>query len=148
MLPRGWGGQMILIFHSLGPCFHVCLRDSNFKSCIQRWYVESTPLDPGTGRMGQSGTAITICTDVERWMLGRSLLGSGWRYFLFLPLPGEIIQFYLQYFFQMAWNHQLVTSFCLWKQDWYRWWSVSKHEMLFLVMFLDLYFSEGTFLNS
>ena len=35
----------------------------------------SVPVEPGTGRMGQNGTAITICTDVERWMLGRKLWG-------------------------------------------------------------------------
>lgn len=88
MLPPGYGAQMILIFHSLGPrhfllCIYIYVvlmhffwGESNLKSEYSHWYVESvgaTPLDPGTGRMGQNGTAITICTDVERWMLGKSL---------------------------------------------------------------------------
>ena len=37
-----------------------------------------------------------------------ALLGGGFNYFLFLPLPGEMIQFDV-HIFQMGWfNHQLV----------------------------------------
>ena len=36
-------------------------------------------------------------------------LGSGFKYFLFSPLPGEMIQFD-EHIFQLGWfNHQLVT---------------------------------------
>ena len=38
-------------------------------------------------------------------------LGGGFRYFLFSPLPGEMIQFD-EHIFQMGWfNHQLVIFY-------------------------------------
>ena len=39
------------------------------------------------------------------------LLVGGFRDFLFLPLPGEMIQFD-EHIFQMGWNHQLVYGGC------------------------------------
>ena len=38
-------------------------------------------------------------------------LGGGFKYFLFSPLPGEMIQFD-EHIFQMGWNHQLVAGSC------------------------------------
>ena len=41
------------------------------------------------------------------WRSDRHLLGGGFKYFLFSPLPGEMIQFD-EHIFQMGWfNHQL-----------------------------------------
>ena len=37
-------------------------------------------------------------------------LGGGFKYFLFSPLPGEMIQFD-EHIFQMGWNHQLGIIF-------------------------------------
>ena len=36
-------------------------------------------------------------------------LGGGFKHFLFLPLPGEMIQFD-KHIFQMGWNHQLEKA--------------------------------------
>ena len=41
--------------------------------------------------------------------LGEDNLGGGFEYFLFSPLPGEMVQFD-EHIFQMGWNHQLVST--------------------------------------
>ena len=38
-------------------------------------------------------------------------LGGGFKYLLFLPLPGEMIQF--DSYFQMGWNHQLDMDYSI-----------------------------------
>ena len=38
------------------------------------------------------------------------ILGGGFKYLLFSPLPGEMIQID-EHIFQMGWNHQLVNQF-------------------------------------
>ena len=42
----------------------------------------------------------------KRKVIIQATLGGGFKYFLFSPLPGEMIQFD-EHFFQMGWNHQL-----------------------------------------
>ena len=39
---------------------------------------------------------------------GKQKLGGGFKYMLFSPLFGEMVQFY-SYFFQLGWNHQLES---------------------------------------
>ena len=46
--------------------------------------------------------------EIKQMIFCHMLLGGGFKYFLFSPLPGEMIQFDYCNIFQMGWNHQLV----------------------------------------
>ena len=60
-------------------------------------------------------------------------LVGGFRYFLFSPLPGEMIQFD-KHIFQVGWNHQLVKNFIQWQY-------ISGIEVVYILPVGGLYIS-------
>ncbi len=99
-----------------------------WRSCLQmkplnlRWKIQKTLnlLPLFWWPLKAKGDVIAFidchCAPQDQWhkeqIAAVSWLGGGFKYFLFSPLPGEMIQFDYSNIFQMGWNHQLDDVSC------------------------------------
>ena len=92
---------IILFFHHLNPC------DLHSTS------TASQDLNsPGTEEVSAVFEEVRVLAEhLGSNCSSKAWLGGGFKYFLFSPLPGEMIRFD-EHIFQMGWSHQLV-DYCL-----------------------------------
>ena len=85
---------------------------SSTTSTIRRWCCWSGRLQiraQGLKRAKKKKAPNSCYSQINRPLIMNTGLGGGFKHFLFLPLPGEMIQFD-EHIFQVGWNHQPVNA--------------------------------------